>query len=776
MPLPSDETLLAYITSHEGTKALGKRELARAFNIRGDERIAFKAQLGDLAARGLIDKKRKNIQKKNPYPPVLSALINDIDHNGDLIARAELTPKLNEEIKSLPIRIINPIPLHGNQPAGLNDRVLLKVNWPEVIISPVKNKKTNRLVANAKIIKILPKETAPKLGIYIQHQDYHGVAPIEGKDSIQYPVLMPLPEALKDELKNGDLVSYQKVNGGREFQDSVALLERKGNPKSEKAISLIALHHHNIPIEFSKEVLDESESVEAPTPKKRSDFTHLPFITIDPKTAKDHDDAVYACKDETGDNKGGMILYVAIADVSHFVRHDLHMDLAARERGNSVYFPDQVVPMLPERISNDLCSLKENQHRSALVIKMRLNDDGVMIDKKLYRAIIKSHAKLAYEQAQKVFDNLSHDINQELVDEALNPLWDAYLLLKKARDKRAPLALDLPERRLILNDQGEVESVFQPERLEAHRLIEEFMIAANVAAAELLQAKNYPAIYRCHDSPALEKLEGLRDMLDGLGLSIPKGKAVKPLQLNHILKKVEEKEIKELVNESILRAQAQANYSAENIGHFGLNLDNYVHFTSPIRRYADLMIHRFLIHAFKLGDDGLSPKFSEGLGKICEDISGFERRAMVAERDTVDRLISGYLSDQIGTIFYGRISGLASAGLFIRLDHSGADGFVPMRSLGEDYYLHDQNRMRLVGERTGMTYQIGDIVKVNLLEVAPHIGKIRLELIEGGQKKKYSKKQINDMRFSQNQTRAGKRGTRQNTTRRQAKGKTRKRK
>ncbi|MGI9382388.1 MAG: ribonuclease R family protein, partial [Methyloligellaceae bacterium] len=436
--------------------------------------------------------------------------------------------------------------------------------------------------------------------------------------------------------------------------------------------------------------------------------------------------------DDDPANPDGWIVIVAIADVAFHVRPGTALDEEALKRGNSVYFPDRVVPMLPERISNDLCSLREGEDRPCLAVRMRFDKAGRKIGHDFLRGLMRSAAKLAYAQAQAAIDGQPDDSTGPLLDTVLRPLWDAYGALKRARDSRGPLELDIPERKIVLDTAGRVADVVVPERLDAHKLIEEFMIQANVAAAETLERKRAPLIYRVHDAPSKEKIAALGDFLSTLDIKLPKAGVLKPEQFNKILAQTRDRDIGELVSEVVLRAQAQAEYTPANLGHFGLNLRRYAHFTSPIRRYADLIVHRSLIRALELGSDGLSDPEIPQLDEIASAISDTERRAMSAERETVDRLIAGHLADQIGATFAARISGVTRTGLFVRLATTGADGFVPGSSIGDDFFRHDERLQALVGERTGLAFRLGDRVEARLVEAIPSAGALRFELLSEG--------------------------------------------
>ena len=509
--------------------------------------------------------------------------------------------------------------------------------------------------------------------------------------------------------------------------------ERLGSLASEKAVSLIAIHSHEIPQAFSPAALREAEEAKPATLAGREDWRDLPLVTIDPPDAKDHDDAVHAEPDPDPNNKGGYIVTVAIADVAFYVRPGSALDRDALTRGNSVYFPDRVVPMLPERISNDLCSLVPGEPRGALAVRMVIAHDGRKRSHSFHRILMRSAAKLNYAQAQAAIDGRPDDTTGPLLDPILKPLYDAYAIVKRARDERDPLDLDIPERKILLKPDGTVDRVIVPERLDAHKLIEEFMILANVAAAEMLEKKALPLIYRVHDEPTLEKVHNLQEFLKTLDLPFAKSGALRPALFNRVLAQVKGHDSEPLVNEVVLRSQAQAEYSAENYGHFGLNLRRYAHFTSPIRRYADLIVHRALIRGLGLGEGALpETETVETLSEVAAQISVTERRAMKAERETADRLIAHFLADRIGATFQGRISGVTRAGLFVKLSDTGADGLIPIRTLGTEYFNYDETRHALVGSRSGAMHRLGDVVDVRLVEAAPVAGALRFELLSEG--------------------------------------------
>jgi ribonuclease R len=582
-----------------------------------------------------------------------------------------------------------------------------------------------------RVMKIIAKHQAQVLGIFHALPNGGGrIVPVEKKGQGRELLVQPGDEG---DASDGDLVAVTTSKNVRLGLTNAKVREVLGSLKSEKAVSLIAIHAHQIRHIFPSDVIAEAEKAEPATPQGREDWRDVPLITIDPADAKDHDDAVYAQPDDDPANPGGHVITVAIADVAAYVRPGSPLDREALERGNSVYFPDRVVPMLPEKISNDLCSLRPREARPALAVRMVVGPDGRKKHHSFHRVIMRSAAKLSYQQAQAAIDGHPDDDSGPILEPILRPLWAAYEAVRRARDIREPLFLDLPERKILLKPDGTVDRILVPERLDAHKLIEEFMILANVAAAETLEKADSDLIYRVHDEPSLEKMRGLGEVMASIGLKLPKEGALKPALFNRILASVQGSEHELFINEVVLRSQAQAEYSAENYGHFGLNLRRYAHFTSPIRRYADLIVHRALIAALKLGKDGLPGSTTvKDLAEIGQKISAAERRAMAAERETIDRLIAHHLADQIGATFEGRISGVTKSGLFVKLAETGADGFIPAATIGADYYRYEEATHALTGERTGESYRLGDNVRVKLVEAAPVAGALRFELLYGG--------------------------------------------
>ena len=709
--LPSKAAILEFIQSSPAK--IGKREIARAFNLKGEGRILLKQLLRELAEEGRVSKTRKQVRGKGQLRSVAVLEVIAAAGKDDLYA----IPMDWNEAEGAPPRICM-VAKPGRAP-GIGDHVLARIELAA-------NEEDTDYLATP--IKILPRDRTRQLGIYRDRRDGGIIEPIDKKQLKEWR----LPPGERTDAADGELVRFEVTKTGRALAPRARIIERLGHPESERAISLIAIENHGIPNVFPAATHAELTTLKAPTLRGREDLRKVPLITIDPEDARDHDDAVWAAPDEDKANAGGHVVLVAIADVSFYVRPGGALDREALKRGNSVYFPDRVVPMLPEELSNDLCSLKEGVDRPCLTVRMVFDKNGNKLSHRFSRAMMCSAAKLAYGHAQAAIDGRANAQTEALLEPVLKPLWAAYATLKKARDKRGPLDLDLPERKIILDDAGQVARILTPERLDAHRLIEEFMIQANVAAAEMLEELKSPLLYRIHDAPSEEKINALAEFLETIGQSLPKGSRLQPSQFNRILNKTKDSEFSELVNEVVLRSQAQAQYSARNLGHFGLNLRRYAHFTSPIRRYADLIVHRGLVHALKLGPGGLTEEEIPELDQIAEQISQAERRAMAAERETVDRLIAMHLAGRIGATFTGRISGVTRSGLFVKLHETGADGFIPASTIGRDYYIYSENQHALIGERTGESYRLGDTAEVKLVEAFPAAGALRFQLVSDG--------------------------------------------
>jgi ribonuclease R len=718
---PSKEELLAFIGKQPGK--VGTREIARAFGLKNADRVELKRTLRELKDGGQVETRHKKLHHPGTLPHVVLADITARDRDGELIA---VPTEWDEEMHGAPpkIRIHTPRRARPGEVAGVGDRVLLRVEESGEEHEAIRH--------SGRVIKIIERAKQRVLGIFRALPDGSGrLSPVD-KKQIGREFLIP-PGASAGAV-DGDLVAVEVTPARRGYGLPIAQVkERLGSLNSERAVSMIAINAHQIPHVFPPAVLKEAEATQSAHMAGREDWRHVPLITIDPADAKDHDDAVHAEPDTDPQNRGGHVIRVAIADVAHYVRPGSALDREALVRGNSVYFPDRVVPMLPERISNDLCSLRPQEDRAALAVRMVIGADGRKRSHTFHRVLMRSAAKLSYQQAQAAMDGWVDETTGPLIASILEPLYSAYRVLKREREERAPLDLDIPERKLVLTAHYTVDRVVTPERLDSHRLIEEFMILANVAAAETLEKARVPLIYRVHDEPDIERVNALREFLKTLDITLPKAGALRAEQFNRILARVKGHDAEQLVNDVVLRTQAQAEYAAENYGHFGLNLRRYAHFTSPIRRYADLVVHRGLIRSLKLGEGALPDSQDQAaLGEIAATISVTERRAMKAERETFDRLLAHFLADKIGATFEGRIAGVTRAGLFVKLHDTGADGFIPARMLGDEYFRFQEDKHAMVGSASGITHRLGDKVTVRLVEAAPVAGALRFELLSEG--------------------------------------------
>ena len=722
-PPPTREAVLDFINTSPGK--VGRREIARAFGVSGDARIGLKQLLKEMSEAGLLNNTRKKIRGVGKLPPTAVIEVLGVDAEGDLHGEPV---DWDREDDGAPPRVLIRLDRHGEAAGaslGPGDRVLAR-------IEPLRQDNGDGYSHEAHPLKKLERERRRLLGIYRASSRGAGgmIQPIDRKQLKDWRIEAGDEGGAED----GELVRFDIARTGRGNLNRARIVERLGNPSDQRQISLIAIHAHGIPDQFPDRVLRELDELPKLTPAARQDLTKIPLITIDPIDARDHDDAVWAAPDDDPNNPGGFVTIVAIADVSFYVRPGSALSREAEKRGNSVYFPDRVVPMLPEKISNDLCSLKDGELRPCLAVRMIFDRNGKKRSHTFSRGLMRSAAKISYQQAQAAIDGLG-DAGPAagVLEPILKPLWAAWAVLEAGRNARAPLELDLPERKIVLGADGKVARITVPERLAAHRLIEEFMIQANVAAAETLEAKRTPLIYRVHAPPAPEKLKSLGDFLETLDLKIAKSGHLLPAQFNELLAKTRGADIADLVSEVVLRSQMQAEYNPENYGHFGLHLAKYAHFTSPIRRYADLVVHRALIRALGLGKDGLTDDEIGRLKVTAQAISDAERRAMQAERETTDRLIAAHLADHIGAAFQARISGVTRSGLFVRLKETGADGFIAISTIGPEFFIHDEAHNALIGERSGQIYRLGDRVEVKLVEAIPTAGALRFEMLsEGG--------------------------------------------
>ena len=705
--LPTKQEILDWIT--ENPTLTAKRDIAKAFGIKGAARIDLKRMLRELADEGHIEKRKKTYRDPDRLPPVSVLQVLEPDSDGNLTAAPLEWQGTGVEPR---VEIVTRM----SDPAlGSGDRILARLTlMPEGHYE-------------ARLIRRIGTNPRRILGVFRKGAEGGRIVPIDKKNDLEWMV----PAGAAQGAKDGELVEAEQAGPkARMGLPKARIVARLGDPSAPKAVSLIAIHQHGIPDAFPDEVIAEADQAKPIGMKGREDLRDMPLITIDPWDARDHDDACFAAPDEDPKNGGGHVIWVAIADVAAYVTPGSALDREARKRGNSTYFPDRVVPMLPDRLSGDLCSLHEGVPRACMAVRMQIDAKGRKIGHSFHRGLMKSPASLNYEEVQAAIDGAPNERTAPLLEPVLKPLYAAYEALKIARAERQPLELDLPEREIVLDDDGTVRSVNFKDRLDAHRLIEEFMVLANVAAAETLIAKKQPLLFRDHEEPDPEKLDALRETVQSAGLTLAKGQVLKTQHLNRLLVQAAETDDAELINLATLRSMTQAYYAPSNFGHFGLALRCYAHFTSPIRRYADLIVHRALISAHGWGDDGLTMEYVERLESTGQHISDTERRSMTAERDTTDRYLASFLSERVGDEIEGRINGIARFGLFVKLDGSGADGIVPIRSIGNEYFHYDRETQSLMGSDTGLTLRLGQRVTVRLTEATPVTGGVALELLE----------------------------------------------
>lgn len=706
--IPTKEEILNWIS--ENPTKTSKRDISRAFGVIGAARIDLKRLLKDLQSDGHLEKRRKTYRDPDKLPPVSVLRVAAPDKDGDMFAHPAEWQGSGPEPLVLLVQ-------KSSEPAlGQGDRILARLTEVQ----------GESHAYEARMIRRIGTNPVSILGVFRKGSEGGRIMPVSKGADKEWRVAEKDAQGAKD----GELVEAEQAGPkGRMGLPSARIVNRLGDPSGPKAVSLIAIHQHAIPDAFPDDVIAEADRARAADLGTREDLRHLALVTIDPADARDHDDAILAHTDDDPKNKGGHIVWVAIADVAQYVQPGSALDREARKRGNSTYFPDRVVPMLPDRLSGDLCSLHEGVARPCIAVRMVLDARGQKISHRFTRGLMVSAASLNYVEVQAARDGRPNDKTGPLLEDVINPLYQAYQAATKARAERQPLDLDLPERKIELADDGKVIAVSFRDRLDAHRLIEEFMILANVAAAEELIAKRQSLLFRVHEEPTVEKMEALREVALASGFSLAKGQVLKTSHLNRLLNQAEGSEFDELINLSTLRSMTQAYYHPENFGHFGLALKSYAHFTSPIRRYSDLIVHRALISGHGWGNDGLSPEDIDRIGDTATQISETERRSMAAERDTTDRYLASYLSARVGNELSGRISGVAKFGVFVKLDETGADGLIPVRTLGREYFEFDPDAQRLVGSETGLALGLGQPVTVRLAEAVAITGGLMLELL-----------------------------------------------
>ncbi len=674
----SPEAVLAYVREAHGP--VGKRDIAKHFGLSAQAKIALKMVLKDLENDGSLNKgDTRHYHATGSVPRVAVLKVVRITQDGDAIGEPEDWDSDNPRPRIL---IVERRDKRSRQKAlGVGDRIMARIDTA----------RSGRMRAHP--LKQLERKIEPLLGILRKSPDGFRLEAVDKRLRLEGVVHSEdLNGALAGELVRADPIGKHSRFGLQKFR----VMERLGSPLLPKSFSLIAVHQHGIPVAFTEEALADAKLAAQLPLGEREDLRAVPLITIDPSDARDHDDAIFAAPREDG----GHDIIVAIADVSFYVRAGSMLDGDARARGNSVYFPDRVVPMLPEILSADVCSLMPDVDRACLAAHMVVDAHGELKSFRFARAQMRSHANLAYEVAQNIADGAESPHTA-----ILKNLWAAWGALSKARAKRKPLELDLPEKRVSLDDEGRISEIKLREHLDAHRVVEDFMILANVAAAKQLEANRAVVVYRTHEAPSREKLLTLKDFMETLGEKLALGQVIQADTFNQLIARTKDHEAADLIQTMVLRSQSQAYYGITRLGHFGLSLATYAHFTSPIRRYSDLLVHRAL-----MGDGEVD------LERTTEHISMTERRAMMAERDTMDRYVAAYMSGREGETFAAKVTGVARFGLFITLEGIGGDGLVPISTLGEERFHFDEKALRLEGGHSGTVFHLGMPLQVTLTE------------------------------------------------------------
>jgi len=703
--LPDADTILKLLRS--ASDAQPTREIARVFALKGSQRSELRHRLRELEAAGRIERVQgRRWRPADTLPPVAMLEVVAVDSDGELrvkpVDHAADAPRPEIEVMRAPRSMTAP---------GLGDRFLAR-------LAP---RGDNRYTA--KPLRAAESEAETIVGQFRTGNDGGRILPLERGRRDEFAVA-PTNSV---EARDGDLVVVEILPARRQGMTQARIVENIGAGDAPGAISRIAIHRAGIPDRFPDAVIAEADAAQPPVLGDRVDLRELPLVTIDGADARDFDDAVFAEPDTYHGEGDGWHIVVAIADVAAYVTPGSSLDREAFRRGNSAYFPDRVVPMLPEALSNGLCSLRPDEDRACMAADIWIRGDGSLREFRFRRALMRSAARLTYEEVQA-----ARDAKQDPVAPGhLDNLYGAYKALSAARHVRGALDLELPERRVILDDAGQVADIVPVIRLDSHRLIEEFMIAANVAAARELGKRGQPVMFRVHDEPSLEKLEDLREAIAGFGIKIARSGISRPGDFNGILARVRGEAHERTVNELILRAQMQAAYSPDNLGHFGLGLRDYAHFTSPIRRYADLLVHRALIRGLGLGEGGLEDDQAGRFEELGTHISKTERRAVVAERDANDRYTAAFLARHIGSNFTGTIRGVTRAGLFVAIDDKGAEGFVPASRLPGGRPRFDA-RTQTIESPGGGTYRLGDAVEIRVSEADGLRGSSIFDLMDSG--------------------------------------------
>ncbi len=697
-PIPSRELILEVMNDHG--VPIPKKELIKKLEITKDEYPFFEKRIGAMARQGQILINRKDIL-------CISKKLNLIP--GKIMGHPDGFGFLIPEDTSLQDVFISPKEMSK---VFHNDEVMVQVTGLD--------KKGRQ---EGVIVEVLSRGNSMIVGRVIQN---HGVTIVRAEDKrISQDILVPYHQDMN--AQPGQVVEVEMTTQPDFRTKPMGQITKIIGNYSDSGIEIeIALRKHHLPYEFSKDAIKESESFKdeilISEHKDHADLTKLDFVTIDGETAKDFDDAVFAQKAESN-----MRLFVAIADVSSYVSINSQLDKEALSRGNSVYFPRRVIPMLPEKLSNGLCSLNPQVNRLTMVCEMVIDNEGLVSEFKFYPAIIFSKARLTYTIAHKILyendDDLTKKYSHVLTN--LKSLKKVYDLLSKQREKRSAIEFDSVETAINFNEDGKIDSIQPIHRNEAHKIIEECMLAANVSAAKFLLKENSPAIYRNHESPKEEKLELLKNYIAEFGLKLGGGQKPSAKDYSALLQSIRSRPESQMLQTMILRSMQQAVYETKNKGHFGLAYDTYTHFTSPIRRYPDLIVHRAIKEKLKRNE--LRVKDLDGIAKQC---STTERRADEASRDVEDWLKCYFMKDRLGDVFSGTISSVTGFGVFVSLDEIYIEGLIHVTDLGNDYYVFNKSKHALIGERSGKSFGMGDRVKIKVAKIDMELSRIDLILID----------------------------------------------
>ncbi len=705
--LPSHEEIVDFL--QKSTGKVGKKDIARAFGVKGaDNRRVLKEIIRNLEDTGIIEKATKtSITLTDSLPDICEVEITGMDSKGNYIARPRT---FTGEEQQIPQIIITEIKKNIDD-IEEGDLVLAKLSF------------VSKTLYEGTVVKHLKNEENLIVGIFEANK--------KGKGGVVIPAeRMGVSEFFvrgenSGDAKDGDLIQAEIITM-RRGNNTARIVKVLGAGDDTKNISLISVFQKNIPYNFPKEVIAEAKKIVSLSFDKHKDATQIPFVTIDGEDARDFDDAIFAIKDESKDNVAGWHIKIAIADVSHYVKPGSLLDKEAFKRGNSTYFPDKAIPMLPHELSSDICSLLEGQNRPCAIFHITIDKDGEILTYGYDRGVINSKARLNYNETQKAFDG-EYNKQTERVKAELKDIYGAFKALRKARENRHALEIERDERRIIADNDGKILEISSRAYFDSHKAVEEFMIAANVCAALALEKKKVPVMYRVHEKPSPEKVYNFREFMKSVKIKIGKGQKIENELFNSIIKDFHDKPESFVVNEMILRSQSQAYYSIENMGHSGLALESYAHFTSPIRRYSDLLVHRGLFGELQIED-------KKELEIAAKHISYTERRSSEAERETSDRYLAYYLSDKLNQTFNVMISGLARAGLFVRIPEFGAEGFIPMRSIPGGYFVYDPDKQSLIGTNGKANYTMGDNLRVKLVEIMPLTGGLIFEIMGKGKK------------------------------------------